>query len=582
MLNRWQPDADGYTRADRRGRTAVTATSITPVRDLSVDGVEQASATAGGSASFGTVRRWVGLFLLAIGLLSVANAGFLATQAGGPSGVDVAWVALLTLGIAGAAIVLPWPSWPHVALLGLATASLALLVLIDVVSAYSRTSQAAATYPIYVVLILAWVGFTQPRRTALAFALCAGSALALVVLLRADSAIPLSALAVIVPAGAALGEAVSWVMAELRAAARRGVLDGERLASLARVLDRLPRQAHLGAAAQQVADAACALFESPAAHVLLLDDDGETLAATSGSPALVAALDARTDLARRLLHPPEDGPTDPDAFESDSDAANQADHEPGDEPDHEAAALQRSPGRSGRHHGTARRTAARRARRIRIRTGPTAGALRVRDGGLVLTLAGPRRVVGVVALAPPRQASIGQEPLARLFASQVGTVLEQFETIRSLDHAVRHDELTGTGNRRHATELLAGLRPGDGLILVDIDHFKAVNDREGHRGGDRLLRALGEYLRTCVRDSDNVARFGGDEFIVVARGLGTDAAAAAGRLLEGWRELGTSATVSIGVAVHTNATLPEDTLDRADKALYQAKAQGRNRLVAWS
>ncbi len=579
--------------------------SPTPLDDL-VDrhetGSTARSATAPlvGAGLDAAVQRWIGLLLLAVGLLSIATTGFLATQAGGPSAADVAWVALLALGTAGLALVLPWTNWPHAALLGLATTALGLLVVVDIISEYSRTSQAAATYPVYVVLILTWVGFTQPRRTALAYALCAGSALAFLVLLRPDSAIPLSALVVVVPAGAALGEAVSWVMSELRAAQRRDASGSERLGALARTLDGLPGQDHLAGAAREIAHAACELFDSPAAQVLLLDESGEIIAGSSGPAPIVAGLDARTDLARRLLRNDDvaggtGGAEREGAVESPgADVLLRADDasatpaaptasRPGEPPDEPPG--NRPDGRTGRRlRGTLGGDASRpRTRRLRpIRTSAPAGATRARDGGLVLTLAGPRRTVGVVALAPPRQVGAGQDALARLFAGQIGTVLEQFETIRALGHAVRHDELTGTGNRRHATELLTGMRSGDGLILVDIDHFKSVNDREGHRGGDRLLRALGGYLRNYVRGSDNVARFGGDEFIVVARGVGADATAAAERLLDGWRQLGTSATVSIGVAVHSAGAAPEDTLDRADQALYQAKANGRNQVATWS
>jgi diguanylate cyclase (GGDEF)-like protein len=201
------------------------------------------------------------------------------------------------------------------------------------------------------------------------------------------------------------------------------------------------------------------------------------------------------------------------------------------------------------------------------------------DTALRVPILGVSQVVGTLRLGSTDEADDYTANLARLFASQVGTALEQFNVIRQLDRAAHRDDLTGTGNRRHGEVLLQSLRGNDALLLVDLDHFKTVNDTWGHRAGDDLLQALGGYLQTCVRSSDDVARYGGDEFLVLVRGAGAEAEQAAQRLLEGWRRAGQKTTISIGVAIHSPLQGPASTLDAADAALYSAKSDGRNRVA---
>jgi diguanylate cyclase (GGDEF)-like protein len=462
------------------------------------------------------------MLLVALGVLGLAVAQLLASRPAAANPGGLWWVAGATIALGVATLGLPWERWPHGAALALAVGALGLLVGVDRVSGYSRTSAAAATYPVYVLLILAWVGLTQPRRTALAFSLCVGAVLAAVALSSTDSAIPLSALAVILPGGAALGEAGAWLMSEVRAAGRRDDERAELLSELARMLEQLPERASLGDAAQLVATMARRVFSSPAAQVVLVDRDGGQVSRTSGDAALLADVDGRKVLAMA---------TGIDAADGGGDSA------------------------------------------VCTLTRPEASRFHITLKGTV----GPVGTVAVVG--PPLQGDAYATQLARLFGSQVGTSVEQFELIRSLDHAVHHDELTGTGNRRHAAALLDRLRVGDGVILVDVDRFKSVNDDGGHRAGDALLQALGTYLSSYVRGSDDVARFGGDEFLVVVRGIGADVASTASRLLQGWRDLQPKATISIGVAVHRAGDRSEQTLERADAALYRAKGLGRDPLA---
>ena len=156
------------------------------------------------------------------------------------------------------------------------------------------------------------------------------------------------------------------------------------------------------------------------------------------------------------------------------------------------------------------------------------------------------------------------------------------------------DELTGLINRRAMLDLMAlehsrSLRSGRPLLLaqLDIDHFKPINDQHGHATGDRALQAFAGTVRASVRDTDVLARWGGEEFVLMLTDTSADQARG---LLERIRqavqalEIAHSAgslqlTVSIGLAQHLPGDTVEHTLERADQALYRAKALGRNRVV---
>ena len=156
------------------------------------------------------------------------------------------------------------------------------------------------------------------------------------------------------------------------------------------------------------------------------------------------------------------------------------------------------------------------------------------------------------------------------------------------------DELTGLINRRAMLDLMAlehsrSLRSGRPLLLaqLDIDHFKPINDQHGHAAGDRALQAFAGTVRASLRDTDVLARWGGEEFVLMLTDTSADQARG---LLERIRqavqalEIAHSAgslqlTVSIGLAQHLPGDTVEHTLERADQALYRAKALGRNRVV---
>jgi diguanylate cyclase (GGDEF)-like protein len=159
-------------------------------------------------------------------------------------------------------------------------------------------------------------------------------------------------------------------------------------------------------------------------------------------------------------------------------------------------------------------------------------------------------------------------------------------------HLARHDALTGLANRTLFTEKLEAASANHGpdggfaVIMIDLDKFKAVNDKLGHPAGDRLLVEVAERLRSSARETDVLARLGGDEFAIIQQ-AGSDpqegAVGLALRIIDAiarpfdldghWASVGTS----IGIALAPeHGTDPEDLLRKADLALYDAKASGRN------
>ncbi len=145
------------------------------------------------------------------------------------------------------------------------------------------------------------------------------------------------------------------------------------------------------------------------------------------------------------------------------------------------------------------------------------------------------------------------------------------------------DSLTGLPNRHHfheqytdsLTQATKGAMPL-AVMLIDVDHFKEINDQHGHPAGDDKLREVATGLRSVMRGDDMVARYGGDEFIAIAHGVTrAEAVFLAERLRDAARECG--ASVSIGVAVCPEDGAAEaDLIEAADNALYRAKEAGRN------
>jgi diguanylate cyclase (GGDEF)-like protein len=186
--------------------------------------------------------------------------------------------------------------------------------------------------------------------------------------------------------------------------------------------------------------------------------------------------------------------------------------------------------------------------------------------------------LAAITISIPVAVLVG-ETLARR-ATQVRRAEEDREAaLAALALASVTDDLTGVGNRRQANTMLDALEDGDALVILDIDHFKRVNDTLGHHRGDEVLHEFGAFLARAVRGDDTVARYGGEEFVVVLRHVGDAAMEATERLLDAWRATRPPVTVSAGVAVKRPTVSWSVTFSQADAALYQAKHTGRDRAV---
>lgn len=228
-------------------------------------------------------------------------------------------------------------------------------------------------------------------------------------------------------------------------------------------------------------------------------------------------------------------------------------------------------------------------------------AERVRETyGLAHTLAAPLvtevGVVGAIVLSR-RTAEPWPRVASRILAGaaiEASAALERAYSHRAAEARAATDALTGLPNRRYFDEfcgLLARRRRADdalGVLMIDIDHFKKVNDRYGHATGDQVLRAVAGAVAGAVRDDDVPSRFGGEEFAVLLRDptlRGALEIAERVRLAVGaldLRPLGVpGVSVSVGVAVSHVADEPIDAIVAdADRALYAAKSAGRDRVVA--
>ena len=206
-------------------------------------------------------------------------------------------------------------------------------------------------------------------------------------------------------------------------------------------------------------------------------------------------------------------------------------------------------------------------------------------------IVGEQHVIGTLCAFAPDPAQLTREQIERLRDLAAATVrlLELRRTAGVLAHAATRDPLTGLPNRSLLEESLerafarrdrTGAEPG--LLFVDLDGFKSINDTLGHATGDAALREVSRRLLTCVRASDLVARLGGDEFVVLVDDPevthdGLELLAARIReALSGPSDLPGGVTVqlsaSVGVARATDAAdTPDALLDRADAAMYREK-----------
>jgi diguanylate cyclase (GGDEF)-like protein len=192
---------------------------------------------------------------------------------------------------------------------------------------------------------------------------------------------------------------------------------------------------------------------------------------------------------------------------------------------------------------------------------------------------------GTTVFLPHDAAALGA------YAAQAAIALSNARLVERLERQASEDPLTGLANQRTfhlacGQELSRSARDGRpmSIVALDLDHFKAINDAHGHPYGDEVLRRAARALAECVRPHDTVARMGGEEFALLlpdtdaedARAVAERARAAVGSVVLPGRPL----TASAGIASHAGAHAAlERMLAHADRALYQAKAAGRDRTV---
>jgi diguanylate cyclase (GGDEF)-like protein len=190
----------------------------------------------------------------------------------------------------------------------------------------------------------------------------------------------------------------------------------------------------------------------------------------------------------------------------------------------------------------------------------------------------------------------GADQLATMLAEQVSLAMANLELRELLRQQAVRDPLTDLHNRRYLEDALVretARSQQDGkplaLAMLDIDHFKGINDSHGHEAGDAVLRGLGRILRETTRASDIIGRFGGEEFLMLMPGVTAEVAAQrAQQVLDAVHRMQVTlpsavldgVTLSTGLAVMpVHVANGEDLLAAADAALYEAKREGRNRVV---
>jgi len=235
------------------------------------------------------------------------------------------------------------------------------------------------------------------------------------------------------------------------------------------------------------------------------------------------------------------------------------------------------------------------------------GVLRLRLAQLarvaVVGILGYASVIAMLVLVRPERVELGVEVLnllaltgvmgfVCLMCAYISTLrVELSHSLVTIRDMAQHDALTGVFNRRHLMETLElevqrcsrKARHGLALCLIDIDHFKQINDTFGHPVGDGVLQAVGRCIAASIRSIDYLARYGGEEFVVLLdMETNEDWGVVCERTRIQVQELqvdslgGRGLSISIGVAQYAPGDNVANLLDRADKALYLAKADGRN------
>jgi diguanylate cyclase (GGDEF)-like protein len=223
------------------------------------------------------------------------------------------------------------------------------------------------------------------------------------------------------------------------------------------------------------------------------------------------------------------------------------------------------------------------------------------ESGIIVPLIVGARVVGTLACWSHTENAYTDEDekVLEMMASQVATAVVAADHAETSERRAMHDPLTGLPNRRQLTEDInsqfsglsdAGQRAA--VAMIDVDHFKHLNDDFGHRVGDVSLQKIASVMRNAMREGDLIYRYGGEEFVAIFRGAsGPEALIAAERLRSAVQTTPLTGdqlepvgpvTISVGLALMPDhSTDVNDLIEMADKAMYRAKECGRNRVEVW-
>jgi two-component system, cell cycle response regulator len=268
----------------------------------------------------------------------------------------------------------------------------------------------------------------------------------------------------------------------------------------------------------------------------------------------------------------------------------------------------REPLRLGLHASSSNRATAEQEARAALGLDALAPIIAVEDDDACDAPLGPPPIIraielggihiGDLALSLPETEEAQDESLIAVIAREIAGPIRITTLVEESQRLATVDALTGLMNRRAFTasiqkDLARCSRYGQdlSLVLLDVDHFKKINDRLGHPTGDAVLEALGRHLRSQVRTSDSAARWGGEEFVVALTCTNAEGASCfSERLRASIEKLVVHAanenlvpiTASIGFASYRSGESLDSLVDRADRAMYVAKSSGRNRVAAAS
>lgn len=217
-----------------------------------------------------------------------------------------------------------------------------------------------------------------------------------------------------------------------------------------------------------------------------------------------------------------------------------------------------------------------------------------REAEVFLHHADGHRVPVLIRASPLRDADGNIVGAIESFSNNTG-LIEARHKLREMRQVALTDALTGVGNRKHLEGRLSAViaeyqnnRNSAGLLFMDVDHFKQVNDTYGHNTGDSVLRMVASTIQCALRATDTLGRWGGEEFIAILYGMpDTHALAAAAEKIRALVECsrldvgtrGLAVTISIGGTLLLPDDKPEVLVERADGLMYQSKQAGRNRVT---